>query len=151
MQDAMFIYCQIKRHEIIVPNSCMYGWEADMISVTPAGLVSEYEIKVSRSDFFADAKKFRARRLANPLPIHTRPNYFYYAVPAGLVVADEIPDYAGLIYVHRKVVGYDLYRFGAEEIRRPSRLHGEKINERQVGQLMRALTHRYWNQRLRSK
>jgi len=30
---------------------------------------------------------------------HKRPNYFYYAVPTDLVSVDDIPDYAGLIYV----------------------------------------------------
>ena len=30
---------------------------------------------------------------------HKRPNYFYYAVPTDLINVDDIPEYAGLIYV----------------------------------------------------
>lgn len=28
-----------------------------------------------------------------------KPNYFYYAVPDGLITVDEVPEYAGLIYI----------------------------------------------------
>lgn len=30
------------------------------------------------------------------------PNYFYYAVPDGMLEADEVPPYAGLIYIHEE-------------------------------------------------
>lgn len=30
---------------------------------------------------------------------HKKPNYFYYAVPTDLITVDEVPEYAGLIYV----------------------------------------------------
>ncbi len=30
---------------------------------------------------------------------HRRPNYFYYAVPTGMIEPDEVPPYAGLIYI----------------------------------------------------
>ena len=30
---------------------------------------------------------------------HKRPNYFYYAVPTDLINVDDVPEYAGLIYV----------------------------------------------------
>ena len=36
------------------------------------------------------------------------PNYFYYAVPTGMIEPDEIPPYAGLIYIDK------LYRYVAE-------------------------------------
>lgn len=32
---------------------------------------------------------------------HRRPNYFYYAVPTDLIKEDEVPQYAGLIYVNQ--------------------------------------------------
>ena len=34
------------------------------------------------------------------------PNYFYYAVPDGLIDISEIPEYAGLIYVNNNVFPY---------------------------------------------
>ena len=33
---------------------------------------------------------------------HKRPNYFYYTVPTDLVKVEEVPDYAGLIYVDER-------------------------------------------------
>lgn len=30
---------------------------------------------------------------------HKKPNYFYYAVPEGLIQPEEVPEYAGLIYI----------------------------------------------------
>ena len=33
---------------------------------------------------------------------HKRPNYFYYAVPEGLIQPDEMPEYAGLIWIQKE-------------------------------------------------
>lgn len=33
---------------------------------------------------------------------HKKPNYFYYAVPTDLITVDEVPEYAGLVYVDEK-------------------------------------------------
>lgn len=30
---------------------------------------------------------------------HRKPNFFYYAVPEGMIQPDEVPEYAGLVYV----------------------------------------------------
>lgn len=49
-----------------------------------------YEIKVSRQDFKRDTyDKQRYARLYS--------DYFFYVAPAGLLLKDEIPDWAGLI------------------------------------------------------
>ena len=55
------LYCDIvnRGHRYIVPNSGVFGWEADMISCTRAGYINEWEIKISRSDFLADMKKIK--------------------------------------------------------------------------------------------
>jgi Ni/Co efflux regulator RcnB len=157
VQDAVYIHCALKNHEIIVPNSCVFSWESDVISVNKTGFISEFEIKVSRADFKADAKKERATLLVNPERedwfgrqiIKARPNYFFYAVPEGLIAAEEVPDYAGLIYVHRHVEGHRLSWRTASEIKPAKRLHREKISEWQRRQLCRAMSGRYWRQRLR--
>jgi len=84
----------------------------------------DIEIKVSVSDFKADfkktekhdileqggykakhntykmvkgkRKKFPAGRL---IKVAERPNRFYFAVPEGLITVDDVPEYAGLLYV----------------------------------------------------
>ena len=44
-----------KGHEIVVPNVSWSWllWEADLISITKAGYMNEYEIKISKQDFEA--------------------------------------------------------------------------------------------------
>jgi hypothetical protein len=44
-------------HDIKIPNiSCLYGWECDLVSVTKAGIVHEFEIKTTRSDWLAELR-----------------------------------------------------------------------------------------------
>src|SRR5688500_4528407 len=90
IQNALYCHCAIKRHELIVPNSGLFGWESDLISVTKAGFIYEFEIKITRSDFRADAKKTRTGFMVNPERTRwgrpaSRANYFYYVTPPGLV------------------------------------------------------------------
>lgn len=49
------------------------------------------------------------------------PNYFYYAVPDGMLEADEVPPYAGLIYIHEDS--------GFSTIREAPRLHTTKYTD----------------------
>lgn len=44
-------------HKYELQNSFVFNWECDFFSITKAGYAYEVEIKVSRSDFFADFKK----------------------------------------------------------------------------------------------
>ena len=44
-------------------NSFMFGWESDVWILTKSGLSVEVEVKVSRSDFFADFKKKEKHKL----------------------------------------------------------------------------------------
>lgn len=160
LQDAVYIHCAIKRHEIIVPNSCLFDWESDLVSVTRADYIHEYEIKVTRADFKADAKKKRARILVDAVEriplwggvererVHRRPNYFWYVVPAGLITVEEVPEYAGLMYVSRRVDSPLLYRDISRDVKPAKQLHKDKINGWQRAQLTRALNTRYWHQRL---
>lgn len=109
-----------------ITNVYVYRWESDVFSITRANRVTEFEVKISRSDFLADKKKERYRVLQAGGPCvfkKTRkgwsnqqqclidaeyettyspgmvPNYFYYACPPGLIDADEIPVKVGLFYV----------------------------------------------------
>lgn len=155
VQDAVYVHCAIKNHEIIVPNSCVFGWEADVVSVNKTGFISEFEIKVTRADFKAEAKKAHRKLLTDPVEqtffgkrVHPRPNYFYFAVPENLIQPEEVPDYAGLLYVCKHVKRHALYFGTAREVKSPKRLHREKIDDGQRRQLSRAMTVRYWRQRL---
>jgi hypothetical protein len=74
------------------------GWEYDVASLNGNGYLTDFEVKISRSDFKADAKKKKIRYYIDPL-FYRIPNYFYYVVPDGLVKREEIPNFAGLIFV----------------------------------------------------
>jgi len=155
IQNALYCHCAIKRHELIVPNSKVFGWESDLISVSRAGTIHEFEIKVSRSDFKADAKKDKSAWMVDPFRISwgvkrsiARPNHFYYVTPPDLVTLDEVPQYAGLIYAEYSPTGFALYCGTVTVVREAPRLHKDKISEWQKCQLHRATTSRYWRQRL---
>lgn len=103
------------------------NWETDFLLVQKAsGYCYEIEIKTSRSDFFNDFKKVEKHTILregthqvkkyrykfDPEAKKTitdhyyvtkewkfRPNRFYYCVPENLIKIEEVPEYAGLMYV----------------------------------------------------
>lgn len=75
------------------------AWECDVLSLSKSGYLSEYEVKISRSDFQAEKKKVRKWNLIEARCEWTCPNYFWYVCPVGLIREDEVPIYAGLIYI----------------------------------------------------
>lgn len=107
----------------VLENLYVFSWESDKLIETRSGLIYEFEIKVSKADFKNDFKKkdkhvilegkethiptfdelepkYKERYEKNYLVSHfKKPNYFYYAVPEGLITVEEVPEYAGLIYV----------------------------------------------------
>jgi hypothetical protein len=108
-----------------------HDWECDFFSVTKAGYMYEVEIKISKSDYQADFIKFKHKlfegrkqsevikeakykwskrwkkqvrmspeKKFNPAET-TMPNRFFFACPEGLIDVNEVPEYAGLIYVDK--------------------------------------------------
>jgi len=105
-----------------------YNWETDFLVVQKASKYCyEIEIKTSRADFFNDFKKTEKHTILkegthqvkkyrykyDPVtkrntPDHYyetqewkfRPNRFYYCVPEDLIKPEEVPDYAGLMYIN---------------------------------------------------
>lgn len=150
MQDALYFFCDRKRHRFMVPNVQVFGWESDFISVTRDDFVYEYEIKISRSDFLLDLQKHRHHQLAHlyagessglwPGTGRRGANYLYYAAPTGMLAADEIPTHAGLITIAEN---------GLSQIARSApKLHKDKLPEHHRQWLERSLTNRFWKGRL---
>ena len=107
----------------VLENLYVFNWESDKLIETRSGLIYEFEIKISKSDFKNDFKKknkhvvlegkedhiptfdglepkYKERYEKNYLVRNfKKPNYFYYAVPEGMIDKEDVPDYAGLIYV----------------------------------------------------
>lgn len=55
---------------------------------------------------------------------HKRPNYFYYAVPTGLINVEDVPEYAGLIYVNEKN--------GITIVKKAPQLHKDKYKDNEL-------------------
>lgn len=84
--------------------------ECDIISVNSNDYLSEFEIKISASDFKADFKKTAKHKTLKNGPFvrvnkkgevtHLACSYFWYVCPACLIREDQVPSYAGLIWIH---------------------------------------------------
>jgi hypothetical protein len=104
-------------YDIIIPNFFVGYYEMDVFKLMQSGLIVEYEIKISRSDFFADFKKGEGQKHSKMKQKECTCNRFYYVVPEGLIKVEEVPDYAGLIY-------YKQYKYGwCETIKNAPLIH----------------------------
>lgn len=112
-------------------NLNVYDWESDVLKITKSGYAYEFEIKISRGDFKNDFKHKKKKHLLleNKENKAKMPNYFYYVVPEGLVTEDEVPEYAGLIYVHATIIGNSRIYYQFQEIKAAPKLHSNKIDE----------------------
>lgn len=142
IQDRLYDWCTGKNHPVTIDNcgACTIG-KADLLSVTKAHLVHEFEIKCSRTDFRRefenkDTKHKRLGRADNRLM--SLPNYFWFATPDGLLGPDDLPDYAGLM-----VVTPD----GCDVVQKAPRIHGDHLSDRDRRYIERGLTYRYWDDR----
>lgn len=98
-----------------IENLNVFDWESDSLFITRSGYIYECEIKISRGDFKHDFKKKKKHLILEGKDnFEQSPNYFYYVVPKDLITVDEIPEYAGLIYVdvfydfNGKISGYPI-------------------------------------------
>lgn len=123
------------------------NFESDFISVNRSGYLTEFEIKRSRSDFKADFKKGDKHTLIQHGELANR---FYFCAPAGLLKAQDIPDYCGWIefeYVDVQI-GRNLlknYRMAVRVIKVAPLLHKVKAGDKQLIQLMRSMAFRQLN------
>lgn len=91
-------------HPVVCPNvNHLLRGQQDMISVNGRGMLIEYEVKISRSDFKRDAKKGKQHSFIDhrndPHILQRIPNQFFYVVPEDMVSVDELPSFAGLYYI----------------------------------------------------
>jgi hypothetical protein len=139
----------ISNIKFVVSNLYLFrhNWESDFLVVQRnSGYCYEIEIKISRADFLNDSKKvdkhsilkdgtylvkkykYRWDKELNksvsehnfvPTEWKFRPNKFYYCVPEGLIKPEEVPEYAGLMYVNE---------FGVTTVKEPKFIHKEKLS-----------------------
>lgn len=142
------------RAAFCVPNFTPANWwECDVFEITKAGYFREYEVKLSRADFFADAKKEqrkpgagrwveggdgqRARYVTEMENKHALlgaadprgPVQFWFVTPPGLLTLADLPAWAGLIEVTDRGAGFTFGRFAEHEVKAAPRLHRTKIDD----------------------
>jgi hypothetical protein len=123
------------------------GGIADAVSITPAGYLTEYETKISMSDFRHDAAKDKWN--------HTRArevvSRFFYVVPLPLVskIQPLLQPGHGLISVH-----WSLHHWSrgdvrteprAREIVAAKRLKAEKVSDKRLSEIYRNCYFRHWS------
>lgn len=86
------------RRYIVVQNVSwgLLPHEADVVALSPAGWLTEIEIKISRSDLARDLNKMKHKR--SQFADHDIIRHFYYAMPE-IGGDDLVPEGAGIIRV----------------------------------------------------
>jgi len=85
--------------------------EADVISITKAGFINEFEIKCSRNDYLADFrnKDYKHKAMFERTGVKVYPsgevwyhsaNNYWFVMPKNMIDIKEMPEYAGLIYMN---------------------------------------------------
>lgn len=122
-KDIINGFCEMvfreRSNNKVFPNIFLGRYEADILEITKSGYAYEYEVKISRSDFKADAKKssgwiepkeanFEKKVLYKHdlLKEGSRVSRFFFIVPKGLVSPEDVPDFAGLIYADAVDCGF---------------------------------------------
>lgn len=147
----------------VYPNIFLGRWEADILEITKAGYLYEYEVKISRKDFKIDAEKVEhywtgpGRKKYDVLRNGERVNYFSFIVPEGLISPEEVPEWAGLIYVrpydNRVCIGFDKETGDPifdehvsawfTTVKDPVKLRASKVTEKELEEIEKKVYFRY--------
>ena len=124
-----------KNRVLTLPNNrSLFGWEADLVSLTKTGLFHEYEIKLSLSDYekdFSGSKRKVAKHGIMNKGKSIGTNYFWFTTSG--FQPSWIPFYAGWI----EIVGQNI------NIMKPApRLHNISANMNQLKKCMRSISYR---------
>lgn len=146
IQIALYYWVLRKGQQFIVPNINLFSWESDLISVTNAGFVYEYEIKLTRADFKKDFEKKSKHKVLQRIlrPARGSPNYFSYVCPEGLLSIEEVPAYAGLIEI-RPYNRWHSHYWVKRVVKKAPRLHKEKLPVERLIAISSRLLWRMWH------
>lgn len=132
---------------ICIPNVCstaaIVTGEADLIAISEAGFVKEFEIKISVADLKRDKKKVRHKFWDHP---KNKVSELWYVMPVEVAEAvnieDHIPEFAGLIVVSSNRYGITICKI----IRKAKRRQGAlKLAPDQIVRIARLGCMRVWS------
>lgn len=97
-------------YDIVIPNFFLGRWECDMFKLTKSGLVVEYEIKTTVSDYKKDFEKAIGKYdehynvvkhlKHDAVKAGQRCNRFIFVCPEEIVSKIVVPEYCGLLSYH---------------------------------------------------
>lgn len=142
IQRLLYFYTAKQNKKLWVHNIYLFNWESDFIAVDDKGKIFEYEIKLSLTDFKADFRKRKHSVFGRALAEKTTPyapNYFYFVCPAGVVSPNQVPSYAGLIYVYPNNE--------LKAVKKPKQLHSVKRGQtsKVLSNIAKSLSHRWYS------
>lgn len=132
-----------KNHDLVIPNTYVFNTvnEQDLVSVTRAGLIHEYEIKIGLADFRRDIKKRTKHKYLDLAYKNSAnltrfiPSYFWYVTAGFDLNPSEIPEYAGWIEFNKRNYWPHIHKDAP-------RLHTRKIDDRTRSRIARGLSFR---------
>jgi hypothetical protein len=139
---------------ICIPNfTPAHWWECDLAEFTEGGRFTEFEVKMSRSDFMADSRKtddlfFKegpalTKHQALSIGHKDGPNHFWFVTMQGIVTANEVPQWAGWMEFNK--LG------GITERKDAPKLHSHKRDMERITRSMQCFYYRYWNLRRKNQ
>jgi len=141
IEASLVMHLYEKAHSPITTRFTGMGLaECDVVSISKAGYIYEYEIKTSRLDFKRDFIKEKHQNMLNENctkvyrgeQLWLTANYFTFVTPEGLIQQDEVPEYAGLMWISESG------EFTV--VKKPKLIHKTKADERFIRQLAHNLT-----------
>lgn len=149
-------FCDFEK-DIVLTNHFHTDWEADILVINQEGFSHEIEIKLSKSDFKNDFKKFYQNQNSGEKFLkHDKIgcgdyvcNHFSFLLPMGMVALEEIPQHCGVIeFYHNE----DTWKTEFYIRRLPQRIH-EDLYWNLVDQkdFLRKLSRNYYFNKLELK
>ena len=126
-----------KGAEAVVSKTNFLGYEADILVTTKSWYLTEVEIKISKSDFMADFKKYHKHD--SKLTKH-----LYYAVPSSLVdmAKEKLEEVVGILEVFQPP--YLKRGFRVKVVRDAAIRINKPLSEKQVINLYRLGCYKEW-------
>lgn len=117
------------KRSFVIPNYTPARWfESDIFEITKAGYFREYEVKMTRADFKADALKYSQKGNKHWMLLNGSvdgPTEFYFVCPEGLIDRSEIPSWAGFFVARPLTSGKAIY---VQRLIKAPRLHRKKLD-----------------------
>lgn len=154
------------KRNIMLPNSQLPGWEADLLIISEDRYAKEIEIKITKADFLKefkideldkrDVNKIRKQLVFENKGSGSFVSNYCVAVPENLVplALEHLPPYVGILTVFQCKTSstFNPKYWKSKYIRKPKMLtNARKMTEREIQTLMRNCTRRLWDQRLKGR